>query len=73
MIIFIAPVSQYCNIATGKQGATRLDGARGKKQVWRPHVRNRGLSEENVLYWTKHLLGHLLGRFGAPRNDLAPP
>jgi len=32
-------------------GVTRLDGARGKKQVWRPRVRTWGLSEANVLYW----------------------
>jgi len=37
------------------RGVTRLDGARGKKQVWRPHVRNWGLSEANVLYWWKCL------------------
>jgi len=34
---------------------TRLDGARGKKQVWRPHVRNWGLSEGILLYWRKYL------------------
>jgi len=32
----------------------RLDGARGKKRVWRPHVRTWGLSEFNVLYWRKY-------------------
>jgi len=32
--------------------ATRLDGARGKKQVWRPHVRTWGLSEANALHWS---------------------
>jgi len=37
------------------QGVTRLDGARGKKQVWCPRVRNRGFSEANVLYWWKYL------------------
>jgi len=31
---------------------TRLDGARGKKQVWRPHVQTWGLSEANVLHWS---------------------
>jgi len=31
----------------------RLDGAQGKKQVWRPHVdvRNLSLSRSNILYW----------------------
>jgi len=37
------------------RGVTRLDGARGQKQVWRPHVRTWGLSEANVLYWSKYL------------------
>jgi len=36
-------------------GVTRLDGARCKKQVWRPHVRNWSLSEANVLQWRKYL------------------
>ena len=30
---------------------TKLDGARGKKQVWRPYVWTWGLSEANALYW----------------------
>ena len=30
----------------------RLDGARGKKQTWRPRVRTWGLSEANVLHWS---------------------
>ena len=30
------------------RGVTRLDGNRGKKDVWRSHVRIRGLSEANV-------------------------
>jgi len=29
---------------------SKLDGVRGKKQVWRPHVRTCGLSGANVLY-----------------------
>jgi len=32
---------------------TRLDGARGRKQVWRPYVRSWGLLEANLLYWRK--------------------
>jgi len=36
------------------RGVTRLDGARGKKQVWRPHVRTWGFFEANVLYWRKY-------------------
>jgi len=44
------------------RGVTRLDGARGKKEVWRPHVRTWGLSEANVLHWSTLTL---LGLFGA--------
>jgi len=40
---------------TPHSGVTRLDGARGKKQVWRPRVRTWGLSEANLLYWRKYL------------------
>jgi len=32
------------------RGVTRLDGARGKKQVWHPHVQTCGLLEANVLH-----------------------
>ena len=37
------------------RGVTSLDGARGKKQVWCPHVRTWGFLEANVLYWRKYL------------------
>ena len=33
------------------KGVTRLDGAWGKKQIWRTNVRIRGLSKANVLFW----------------------
>ena len=33
------------------RGATRLDSAWVKKQVWRHHIRTWGLSEANVLFW----------------------
>jgi len=33
----------------GARNVTRLDGARGKKQDWRPHVGTRGFSEANAL------------------------
>jgi len=36
-------------------GATRWDGARGKKQVWHALVRTWGLSQANVPYWRKCL------------------
>jgi len=37
------------------RGVTRLVGARGKKQVWRPLLRTWGLSEANAQYWRKYL------------------
>jgi len=36
------------------RGVPRLDGTRGKKQVWRPHVRTHGLLGPNVVYWRKY-------------------
>jgi len=37
------------------RGVTRLDGARGRKPVRRPHDRTRGLSEANLLYLRNYL------------------
>ena len=48
------------------RGVTRLDSARGKKQVWRPHVRTWDLLEANLLL--KEVLVILLGLFDAPRS-----
>ena len=53
------------------RGVSRLDGARGKKQVWRPHVRIWGLHEVNVLYWRKYC--DIVGTFsGTPQSFGAP-
>jgi len=64
-------------VETPLRGATRLDGARGKKQVWRPHVWTWGLSEANVLYWRKYLwhcwdFSVSPATIRSPRSDLAP-
>jgi len=56
-------------ISTG--GVTRLDGARDKKQIWRPHVQTKGLSWANVLYWRKCLW--YLWDFVAAPQSFAPP
>jgi len=37
----------FCYCCRSSRGVTRLDGARGTKQVWRPYVRIWGLSEAN--------------------------
>jgi len=55
------PLHTYPQRVVNGRGVTRLDGARGKKHVWRPHVRAWGLSQENVLYWWKYLW--LVGTF----------
>ena len=34
------------------RSSTKLDGARGKKQVWHPRVRTWGLLAANVLHWS---------------------
>ena len=52
---------------------TRLDAARGMKQVWRPHVRTWGLSEANVLYWKKYLWQWSCWDFSAPLAVIRPP
>jgi len=57
------------------RGATRLYGARGKKQVWRAHALIWGLSEEHLLYCRKYF--YIVGIFRAPiviwRPGTAPP
>jgi len=52
------------------RGVTRLDGARGKKQVWRPHDWNWRLSEANVLYEESSC--DIVETFWRPHNDSAP-
>jgi len=49
--------SSYKFVATcqSTRCVLRLGDARGKKQVWRPHVRTWGLSEAKVLEWRKFL------------------
>ena len=53
------------------RSVTRLDGARGKKQVWRPRVRTWGLSEGNSLQWRKYLWNYW--DFSAPAADIWHP
>ena len=45
----------FCDCCHSSSGVTRLDGARGKKQVWCPHIWIWDLLEANVLYWRKYL------------------
>jgi len=53
------------------RGVMRLDGAQGKKQVWRPNVRSWGLSEANVLHWRKYLW-HCCTVSAPPQSFSAP-
>ena len=79
--VFLRLWQQRCCVSSlfgfdSNSGVTRLDGARGKKQVWRPHVRTWALSEANLLHWRKYLqyVVYLwfLGLFGASRSDSTP-
>jgi len=71
--IGIRSISSSCfeNRVYRNRGVTRLDGARGKKQVWRTHVRTWGLSEANLLL--KKVLQTLLGLFGDPPAVIRRP
>ena len=51
------------------RGATKLDGARVKKQVWRPYVQTWGISEANVLHWSSC---GIVRTFRRPHSDSAP-
>jgi len=53
------------------RGVTRLDGTRGKTQVWRSHCRTWSLSEENLLYWRK-CLWHCWDFWASPLVILCP-
>ena len=49
----------------------RLDGARGKKQVWHPHIRTWALSEANLLLVTLLGFSALPAVIRRPHYDLA--
>ena len=51
------------------RGVTSLDGGRGKKQVWRPHIQTWNLSKTNLLYWSTC---KIVWTFSAP-GELCPP
>jgi len=71
-------LKRHAHIKRAYRGIIRLNGARGMKQVWRPHVRTWGLSDANALHWRKYLW-HCWGLSAPPaviqhsRSDLAPP
>ena len=53
------------------RGVTRLDGVRGKNQIWRPHNWIWGLMEANLLYWRKYLWH--CWKFSAPPQSFGAP
>ena len=53
------------------RGVTRLDGARGRKQVWCPRARTWDLSEANLLHWRKNFWHGW--DFSAPPAVIWPP
>jgi len=63
-VLWVYVVTVYCTVAF--KNVRRLDGARGKRQVWRPHVRTWALPETDFLTVLKKVLVTLLRLFGAP-------
>jgi len=61
----VISVSNHSRIlrAIAAMGATRLDGTRGKEQVWRPHIRNRSFGSKCTVL--KKVLVTLFGLLGA--------
>ena len=60
---------------TTARGLTSWDGARGKKQVFHPHVWTWGLSEANVLHWSTSNIARTFLRpavIWRPHSDSAP-
>jgi len=57
---------EYCITV---RDVTKLDGARDKKQVWRPHVWTWDLSEANALHWSTC---DIVRTFWRPHSDSAP-
>ena len=53
------------------RGITRLDGARGKKQVWRPHVRAWGLCKQ--MYGVEGSTCDIVGTFRRPPQPFGAP
>jgi len=52
------------------RGVTRLDGARGKKQVWRPYEPEVFRKQ---MYCIEQGTGDIVGIFWRPHNISAPP
>ena len=68
---FMYPWGYICLSQRGTfRGLTWSDGARYKKQVWRPHFQNRSFGSKCTVW--KEVLVTLLGRFGAPAV-ICPP
>jgi len=55
------------------QGRNEVNDVRGKKQVWRPHVRIWGLLEANSLCLRKYSTCDTVGIFRRPRNCAPRP
>ena len=68
----------YTRTLNTDRGVTRLDGARGKKQVWRPVFKAEDFRKQ--MYCIEESTCDIVGTFRSPpqpfrasRNDLAPP
>ena len=59
----IMTINMHHTIVTIYRGVTRLDGAQGKKQIWRPMFERKVFRKQM----------HLVGFFGAPRSHSGSP
>jgi len=65
-------VGVYLRVSLHTRGVTRLDGARDKKQVWNPHVRNRPFGSEYIVLKKVAYSWHCWD-FSAPPQPFSAP
>jgi len=74
VLVRFVPVPKFTskgiNFSVGSRGVTRLDGVRGKKNVWRSLVQIWGLPKASALFWRKYLW-HCCD-FRRPRSHSTP-
>jgi len=56
---------------SANSGVTRLDGSRGKKQVWPPMFEFEVFRKKT--YWIEENTREIVGTFDDPRSHTAPP
>jgi len=72
MSTVINHIQKLSKVVNVNRGVTMLDGARGKKQVWCPHIWTWGLTEANVLNRRKYTC-NIVGTFRRSPQWFGPP